>query len=356
MESLNIMNSKTVNLHFFSLAAVCIASSCASDRPDNTEGAGLEVSFATSGVTRASVTTDINTEGSGFIVFGDMLRVSPESSDNTPTLTFFKTEVEYDGKSWHYDDIRYWLPNYEYSFVAIHPVSLITKNADNFQYGSSGLSCTYSIPVAEDNVLQSEKLDDLIAANHRRRVIEGSSTSILPVNLRFFHILTRINFLLKYEGSAEAIRVTEIELDGVNKSGTFTLTPAPISAGGTQTDDYTLVWSDHSEGGTIIAPVNAEVSSGQTQTLFPDDNALFMIPQPDNKDIIMKITYICDNGDKPETQTLTAQAPIGGWEAGKIYSYSLAVNIEEQDKDMRISVDVKDWKEGESSEILVPRK
>ncbi|MDE6304584.1 MAG: fimbrillin family protein [Paramuribaculum sp.] len=312
----------------------------------------MELLFATSGLTRASVTADINTKGSRFAVCGDMKNVVSENSGNKPTVIFYNTEVEYDGSSWSYGDTRYWLPKYEYSFVAIYPTSVLSGAADDLQYSNSTLSSTYTIPVSDGEKINTHELVDIIAATHRRGHTDNSAT---PVNLKFFHIMSRINFLLSLTGTVDKVRVTEIELEGVNKTGTFAVTPATLTAG-SRTDDYTLSWTDISGMSNLVAEIDTDVNNGDTQPLFPDDNAMFMIPQPENKEIIMKITYIYDHGEEQLQQTMVAQTPIGGWEAGKMYSYSLALDIVDEEVNMSFDVNVTDWKEGASNDVSVPRK
>ena len=353
---MGIIYSKRSFYIFLSVLAVCVASSCASDPLVHVEGEGVELSFATYGDTRASVTTDINTKGARFAVCGDMRKAESGNSDSKRIVIFSNTEVKYDGTNWRYDETRYWFPNFEYSFVAIHPASVLSETANDSQYSNSTLSFRYTVPILDGDRINKVELTDIIAATHRRTYNDDGNFSATPVKLNFFHTMSRINFLLKYEGTADKVRITKIELEGVDKTATFTLVPAPLSVSGIQTDDYSLSWNDISDRGTLIADIDADVSNGETRPLCPDNDALFMIPQPENNGIIMKISYIYAPDEDSEEQTLTAQTPIGGWEAGKIYSYSIALNIVEEKVNMNFDINVTDWKEGASTDISVPRK
>ncbi|MDE7402034.1 MAG: fimbrillin family protein [Muribaculaceae bacterium] len=353
---MGIIYFKQIIYIVLSILAVCVTSSCTSDPLVKAEGDGVELSFATYGATRASVTTNIDTEGGRFAVCGDMIKADPGNSGGERMVIFSNTEVEYDGRNWSYGESRYWFPNYEYSFVAIHPAHLLSGSVYDSQYSNSTLFLRYSIPVLDGDRINRDKLTDIIAATHRRKYGNDTNSSASPVRLNFFHTMSRINFLLNYEGQADKVTITKIELEGIDKTATLTLVPAPLSASGTRTDDYSLSWNSISDRGTLIADINVDVSNGDTQSLCPDNDALFMIPQPDNKGIIMKISYIYDRGDDPEEQTMIAQNPIGGWEAGKIYSYSIALNIVEEKVNMNFDVSVTDWKEGASTDISVPRK
>lgn len=164
--------------------------------------------------------------------------------------------------------------------------------------------------------------------------------------------MSRIDFQVKNDKAADILKVTRIKLERINKTGTFRIAPAPISSGSDRTDDY-IFSCDISNNGTLTANILAEIPENKTGSLFPDDNALFMIPQPDNKEIIMEITYEqWDDGEKFEEHTLTAETPIGGWEQGKIYTYG--ITIKEMTKEIYVTVSVKDWQSGGTPGITVP--
>ncbi|MDE6690277.1 MAG: fimbrillin family protein, partial [Prevotella sp.] len=310
--------------------AVCSIASCTSDAPDSgIVSSDSEMRFTISDVTRASITTSNNITSKPFVVYGDM-RSSQKDSTNPLFVIFNGTKVEYQDNNWNYESTQYWFPGYEYSFVTIYPEPVFA-GLEEPQYSNSQLSFKYTLP---DDFTDTS---DLLATTHRRKYIDREQTPATPVSFKFFHIMSRLNFSLEYNGAADQITITKVELEGVNKTGTFTIIPAPLLSGSEQTDDYTFSWTDISDKSTLTTDVGIDVADGETRPLFPDDNALLVIPQPDNKDIIMKITYTFGNNTEAEEQTLTAQTPIGGWETGKIYSYFLTVNIIEEKKDMTFS-------------------
>lgn len=311
--------------------------SCSSDVPENGRlDTGSELTFTASDLSRASVTTGLNYEGSRFAVYGDM-----KYQNNSKTTVFDNTIVTYSAGKWGYDNIQYWFPLFEYSFVAIHPA-----DAGSATYSNSSLSLTYSLP---ENFAEAS---DIVAATHRRIHKENPPSPASPVNLAFFHVLSRVNFRLTNTGAADIVRVNEIKLDGINRTGTLTVTPAPLLSG-SQTDDYDFSWSGISNIGNLTAGISVDVPENETRPLFPDDNALFMVPQPDNKGVIMHISYtLIDAGADDEQLTLTAQAPIGGWESGKIYTYS--ISISEITKEINLSVSVKDWHQPKTADVTVP--
>lgn len=334
------MDAKLIYSYLLSLAA-CLVVSCTADTSDDEtvkRGAGL--SFEVSELTRASVTTGLDK----FSVYGDM------QIKDTRTIIFDKTEVvrNHANGKWNYaGPTQYWFPQHVYSFVAIAPVSAF-EAGNGPQYSNSAISFTYTLP---DNFKSTH---DLLVATHRRMYKDNrGSSSALPVKFGFFHILSRINFNVKSVEVADILRVTKIELKGINRTGTFTVVPAPLLSGSEQTDDYNSSWTGISNKGNLTANILVDIPENESRSLFPDDNALFMIPQPDNKDVITEITYeLWDDGEKFEEHTLTAKTPIGGWEPGKVYTYSIAINA--ITKEIYVTVSVKDWQTPNPTGITVP--
>ncbi|MDE6283636.1 MAG: fimbrillin family protein [Muribaculaceae bacterium] len=328
------------------LIALCgLMTSCTSDttaEPD--AGAEVEVTFVTADPSRAVALSGINTEGSTFAIYGDMKFMNSDR----PVNVFGGNAVTYRSGKWTYEDTQYWFPQHEHSFIAMHPAG--ATGLSETEYSNSQLSFTYTLP---DNF---EDARDLLVATHRR-MYSGMSSSANPVMLRFWHIMSRINFMMNCYEPADKISVS-IELQGVNKTGTFSIIPAPLSSGGEQTNDYIFSWTDLLNNGTFSIDVtdidtNEEGEAGTS--LFPDNNALFMIPQPDNKDIIMKITCTLYDADAEPVDQFGSEMPIAGWKAGKMYTYSLTV--QPSIKDIYIDhVNVKEWKSGSDNNIDVPRK
>ena len=341
-------------------AATCAFYACTSDSPDLASPEDYqEMKFVASEVSR-SVVSGINYEGSSFAIFGDM-----KYSGDSPAEIFNNVEVKYDGSTWNYAGTQYWLPRHEYSFVALYPYQSEPVSSepvyDDIVYNNSKLSFKYSLPLSDDQsadenkkVTEPSKLADILVANHRRMYAEDASKLTAPVSLNFFHILSRIDFRLKNDNFSDALRVTKIELEGVDRTGDFSITPASLPSGAqTQTNDYNCDWTDVSDRGTLTANIDAYVPRNGDVSLFADDEALLMIPQPDNKDVIVNITYtIINDGKDDKEATLTVPTPIGGWKMGYIYTYAIKV----ERKTISFTVDVADWKDGIEKDIMVPRK
>lgn len=333
-------------LHIILLVSVVwLFPSCTTDVIDDGDIVpGSEMQFVVPGLSRASVATNLSYNGSRFVVYGDM-----RYNENPKTTIFDKAIVEYNDGKWGYGNPQYWFPKFEHSFIAMHPVD--PAGMSGAQYYDSQLSFTYTLP---DDF---ERASDLVVATHRRKVGVYSSDQLnapdfASVYLNFWHIMSRLNFVVKNDGAADNIKVTKIVLEGVNKTGAFAITPAPLLPGSTQTDDYTYSWSA-SDPGTLTANISVDVAEDKESPLFPDGNALFMVPQPDNNGVVLRVTYtMYDGTSQPEEMTLAAEVPIGGWKPGKIYTYTLF--IEEKSTEIYLTVSVKNWQTPDSANVVVP--
>lgn len=331
------MHFKTQHIFFF-LAAGFLLSSCESEGPDAT---GSELTFAVSDGSRSTAISNLNTKGSTFAVWCDM------KFKNNPKLPVFdNTVVEYGNGKWSYSGVtQYWFPKHEHSFVAVSPAS--DAGMVDIKYSDSGLSFSY-------NPNDYKSASDLMVATHRRYYDENVSGSASPISLSFHHIMSRIDFQLKNDKAADIVRVTQIKLEGVNMKGDFSIEPASLLSGSDRTDDYTGgKWTNVSNKGTLTADISVDVPENKTGSLFPDEDALFIVPQPGNTGVTMHITYeLWDDGKKFEEHTLTADAPIGGWKLGNIYTYSMTIS--EITKEIELTVSVKNWQTPKPSGIEVP--
>lgn len=311
------MLDRLAYIYLYPLFAACLLSACASDDPEGSKGS--ELSFDVSDLSRASVTTSFDE----FAVYGDM------KLTNTPIVVFDNTKVRWNN-GWRYEgDTQYWFPQHEHSFIGVQPA------IPDAEYSDSRLSFEYTVP---DDY---KSASDLLVATHRRMYYADSKAE--DVTLTFQHIMSRIDFKAKNDAAADIVKVTNVTLEGVNKTGSFSIIPAPLQQGSLQTNDYVSSWTGISNKGDIVADIDVRIPEDKEMSLFPDDSdALFVIPQPENEDVTMHITYtLIDAGADPIEMTLTSETPIGGWKPGMIYTYSLS--IEENSKEIYLTVSVKPW-------------
>lgn len=334
------MHIKLLNI-ILTIIAAGLITSCSSDDPsDDSRIAGPEMKFVVSDASRTSALTNIGFPDSRFIVYGEK---KFENDNYAPSMVFDNTVVRYSDGEWVYDGAQYWFPRHEYSFTALYPIGVGDPS-----YSNSTLSLSYTLP---DYYASTT---DIMAATYRRLCKNAEGPTAEDIRLEFFHILSRINFKIENDAAADILTVNEIKLEGVNRTGSYAFTPAPLLSGATQTNDYESSWTGISNQGTINAHIDIKIPENETRPLFPDDDMLLMIPQPENNDVILSITYtLHDEGmEEDEILTLQAETPIGGWNPGKVYTYSLSIS--EITKEIQLTVKVNNWQKPGSSDITVP--
>lgn len=316
------------HLHTYLLPFIaCLVFSCVSDSPDYTAPDNeTELTFTVAELSRASVTTGINTPGSKFAVYGD-IKVS-EASNADPTIIFNKTEVEYVGNTWSYDNTQYWFPKHDHSFVAIFPVSIVSPENDP-QYSGSELSFTYTIPASSENEIAKNDVVDILGATHRRYYEPGDV--VLPVSLRFSHMMTLINIGMSMNdnvmGTDAYIQLKKIEFSGLKNKATFKILPAQILSNN-QTDDRLIDVIDQ-EGETKMTIEFAEskkiMNLAETVSLFDANDAIIMLPQEFAADSQAKIIFTYAVNDEQETAQVSCPLKLMKWESGKSYLYNFMI-------------------------------
>lgn len=318
------MDAKLTYLYIISFFAFMV-SSCASDEPADTRGKGSEMKFEVSGDTRASVTSDINTLGSKFLVFGDR---KPAEGNSGPVSVFHKTEVEYTGEGWSYQDVQYWFPNHEHSFVAIHPLKV--AETDYLRYSDSRLSFAYEIPADQNKNINKTDVTDIITATHRRlfRTEDAANT----ISFRFSHLLSLINFAPalddNYMEDNAFFLFHKLEITGFKTKGTFHILPAPRQTN-IQTSDYVIeVTGIEGEGKMTVnftQPVKVE-NNRENVKLFDENDAIIMLPQDFTADSNAKIVLTYSVNNDATMKQVTIPFKDKKWDTGKSYTYKFTIN------------------------------
>lgn len=316
------MYPKLKYLYYPAIFAACLASSCTSDTPDNEEvRKGTEMSFAVSGLTRASETESFNE----FAVYGDMKFAADDEA--APLVIFNKTVVEHINNKWTYEGTQYWYPDHEHSFVAIHPLSVLEPDNDP-QYSNSQLSFTYIIPTSEDNKVTSHTdISDILVATHRRLFTDKDSNT--TTTFTFGHVMSKINIAPALDDNImsedEYIVIKKIELSGFKTEAQFNILPASRQTNN-QTDDRVINVNEIDQEGngnlTLTLPKQIEVLNNRENVkILDDDNCIIMIPQAFAADSDAKIiiSYTINN----ETTMHHIALSLAGkqWEIGKSYTY-----------------------------------
>lgn len=338
------MNPK---LTYLIISIAFIASSCNSDIIDDISSTkGTELSFNVSNVSdisRGSVTTSINK----FVVYGDVKSLDSETS--TPDILFNKTIVEYKDNSWCYDGIQYWVRDYEHSFVAVAPESIL-EAGNSPLYLDSQLSFEYSIPA-------SGNVDDILIATHRRLYVNDGSdpTSYNRITFTFSHLLSLINIAPAFNDnnlSSDAyIEFHKLEFSGISRKAKVEILPASrLSAGSTY--DMEVDITGQEDGNYSIdfpQPVKIE-NNAENVRLFADDDAIIMLPQLFEADSEAKITLSYTiNGDDSMNQ---ADLPLNNlkWESGKSHIYRCTIERSGLKLD---SCEINPWNVIQGEEITV---
>lgn len=317
-------NAKLTYLYFLSFV-VCLLSSCTSDTPDVDPGKGAEMYFDVSDQTRAAVTTSIDE----FVVYGDIK--SPTNETSNSVVMFNKTKVEYKNGSWSYDDTQYWIPNYEHSFVAIHP-GVIFENGNAPKYLNSELSFEYSIPAAGGILSSTSDVADILVATHRRLYKKVGSVSDLEnkVTLKFGHVMSLINIApaLNDNGMSRDgyIQFHKLELSGVKSKAQFNIAPAQRQSN-SQTDDMTIDVNGQEEGNlTIVLKTPVKVGNDTKNVrLFADNDAIIMLPQAFAADSESVITLYYTTNDDTSMNEVSLPLKNLKWESGKSYMYKFTL-------------------------------
>lgn len=322
-----MINIRILYFGVLSLAA-CLVGSCTSDVPDiEPAGQGKELKFAVAGLTRGSVTTDISTAGAKFAVYGDMKLTG--AADASEIVVFDNTEVLYTGSQWIYSGTQYWMPKHEHSFVAIHPVNAV--DPANFpSYSNSSLTFTFEVPSSPTDEVNKADFKDILAATHRRYYSEGDAA--LPVSFSFSHLMSLIDILPCFNDNVldetAFIQFRKVVITGLNNKATFSVKPAPRSAG-TQTDDR-MIEVTRQEGITrltITFPDPKKIMNNAANiSIFDADDAIIMIPQTFAVDAEAEILLTYTINDDPKE--ITASIPLNQteWQPGKSHNYKCSLD------------------------------
>lgn len=299
-----------------------IASSCNSDPNDDIiKSKGTELSFIVSNVSdgsRASVTTSIDE----FVVYGDVKTQS--SGTSAPVVMFNKTKVKYVNNIWSYDDIQYWIPNCEHSFVAISPGAILdTDNAPS--YLNSKLSFEYSIP-ASGNVA------DILTATHRRLYVNNGSaaTSDNRIIFTFNHLLSLINIAPAFDDSNmksdEYILFHKLDISGISTKCQVDILPASILSASSTYDMEVDITAQGVGDYSLSFPMPVKVeNNAKNVNLFADDDAIIMLPQVFAADSEAEITLYYTINDDTSINEVSLPLKNLKWESGKSYIYRFTI-------------------------------
>lgn len=319
----------------------CLMPSCNSDTPDDVfPSRGAEMSFNVSDLSRASVTSSIDK----FAIYGDMKIGNGNAS--LPNVVFRNAEVVYSDGDWRYEGTQYWFPKYEHSFVAISPVSVLATDPVP-EYSYSKLSFTYEIPAPGGILSSNDDVTDILISTHRR-YYESEESTDNKITFTFGHVLSLINIAPAfYDNTLDShayIEFHRLEFSGVGTKARFDIEPASILSNN-QTDDRTVDITGQEDGNLTIeltTPVQV-YNTAETVRLFPDNDAIIMLPKDFTGDTDAHITvFYTINGDDTINQVVL---PLNNlkWESGNSYTYKFKIE--------RTGLIVGDWEINSWNEV-----
>lgn len=329
---------KYIILTFF-VCVLCLTS-CSSD-PESQALNLVELKFDLQNISRASITDNDNFKLQSFKVFGDMKPLNSPASSSI--VVFSGDEVKYNSSTngWEYSNTQYWIPNREYSFVAVHPATALSEAAAP-QYADSRLSFTYTLPS------DYKSATDILIATHRRACGEDKSDGTTgPVRFKFSHILSLLNIALSLDDSAmgegEFLQFSKLELAGFNDKATLKVASAPLQTNGQTDDSVVEVANQEGEKSLTIgfSPLIKVTNHGESVSFFSDNDAIIMLPQTFGADSNAQfiLTYTV-NGDTQERQVAIPLKNIK-WESGKSYAYKVKLAIDKLE--MKVEAAITDW-------------
>lgn len=327
-------------------------SSCETQEPaDPTPSAELE--FDVAPLSRTTATTSENLKLLPFAVYSDWKRTEDIIHDG-----FRGERVAYDASvaAWTHQGTQYWWPEFEHSFVAVHPFDMGNTTYKTINYKASALS--FKVLQLSDY----SKMSDILIATHRRNFIDGNSS---PVCFKFDHIMSNFNIQVTYISpvkDAQALKINSIDLIDIPTQSTFTVTPAPLTGNSTMTSDYVTDpesfegWTVNQIGRVTIKALKGHESQwdipadGKPHQLFSAANALILLPNPEES-TEMVVTYTTTDSEGSHTNSEEITIPRA-WRPGMSYTLSLQFT----DRRVLFNIEVEEWQTGESTTTTVPRK
>ena len=333
------------NLKYFTLYCACALAgmmvSCSSEDSEPLCSGPEELVFVTAERSRAAETTTANLTAKPFAVYGDVCLASGEGDI---TVLMNGRQATYTSGKWDYGTTIYWFPNHIHSFVALHPIEAInnTRTVTDVKYTHDGLSFNYTHPANYKNA------SDLLIATHRRQYVQELGKTVDPVSFTFEHILSVLDIRIKYYEELaysnwnNRIEVTEIVLDGINVSGSYSVRLDDLTATDAGTDAHTVSgWSNLTSGsrtfrGDTYTAWNTGHINGRYdkqfdvfKQVFRNNDAITVLPK-DSGDVKLTMTFrLYVNGTYAADHTLSTVLKDAEWKAGQKIIYDLQVSVGE---------------------------
>lgn len=354
-------------------------------RPEQGENISCEVM---SEITKSTVVTDASLQGTGFSITAYLDDAYYKKGDtDTPSgpagLYFGPSNVTY-SSSWVISGSPKWVVIDSTRFWCWAPVTIThgtrTINPDGVDLtGKHELDFTYSMPaggatsgspaVACDATYQ----EDLLFAYNCRWYEPYTESGSDQVNLRFYHSLSQINFIVyplpsssqtSSDGSfRNDYTIVDIALQGILSSGKCTITGKPYyEMPAEKSGMTTFAWSGQSGSDDFTQYYGTSFSSASSSSV-PDgwtykdysgkahyycNNSFFIVPQNIGDATALAVTFRKDAKDVTKmvmlkgVSTSDGKTTVNVWQAGYRYTYRLAISGDITDP-TALQVTLEDW-------------
>ena len=260
---------------------------------------------------------------------------------------------------WTYEHTRYWVEDRVFHFFAVWPYSEGNSSVTNVSSvagdGAYGYSVTFETPEAADQ--------ELLTAKRTMKTKTGESFPE-TVDFNFQHELTNVNLKIWSNGAPDnvkdKIRVKEVTLSNVTKTGTLSTTAAAESGSSWNysSDKMSFTKTYDGEGITVsqaqiidgklvpneVSPYNP--SKDNPGVPFGEDG-LLLIPHTisQSNHVLVEVIYYLQRpiDEAWEKKKLMALLPEGTWPAGKKLTYNLILSGERTITEFQINTVVEDW-------------
>ena len=321
-------------------ALVPLMISCSSEDFEPQCAGSDELVFVTDEHSRAAESTTGNLTQKPFALYGE---VCLATGDGELTELMNGRQATYSSNKWNYGTALYWFPNHIHSFVALHPIEAINsiRTVTDVKYNDGQLNFKYTHPQNYRNA------SDLLVATHRRQYNQVMGKSEAPVSFTFEHILSVLDIRvayweeLAYSNQNNRIQITEITLDGVNVSGSYSVRPDDLTSANARsgTDGHKVSgWSKLTSGSISFKGVatghnnqyDKDKASNQVfNRVFQNNDAFIVLPK-DTGDVKLTMTFMLFvNGTYAADHTLSTTLENAKWEAGQRIIYNLRVSVGE---------------------------
>lgn len=292
---------------FAALAALAITS-CTQNEEIEAPSQKSEIAFTTA-VSKTQRAVDVtNNNFNAFTINSYITDNTFAGVDELPEPYMNQTSCTGGSGSWNIDGTYYWPAN---KFVNFFAYSTLEGDTLSYTKGSAWPTLNFKMAAA------TEELRDVVAACATGMNLENVNVNKEgQLTLTFNHILTRINFSVKYEDPNYTYTINNIKIKGVKPEGTYTykedVTTGTWAASGTaidytypinpslpSADENNKIKLDATNGSIIAIPqelngVTIEVSYQTTKDgiVFFDDTKVVTFTSGDKWEINKNIRYI----------------------------------------------------------------